>query len=87
MYGCDLSAEIGRRRMALLRLAAAAALETYAEYRPLDAWRVAGELPEPMQLALQRTAAGGISDEARRGVTEIVDEYFRRRRSKATLQA
>lgn len=61
-----------RRRRSILRLAAAAALETHADYTPLDAWRIAGQLPETIQIELRDAAAGPISTHARREVAERI---------------
>lgn len=75
-------AEAERRRREILRLAAAAAMETHGDYDVSKAWHLAGEMPESVQVRLKEAGALAISDQARRDVREVVDTYLRGRRRK-----
>ena len=70
-----------RRHQALLRLAAAAALETHADYSPIEAWAIAGRLSEAVREWLRDAAEHPVSAQARAGVREIIDKCLRRRRA------
>ena len=68
-----------RRRQALQRLAAAAALESHADYSPIEAWRLSGELPESVRCALRIAADHSLRAEAGALVARILRDYERRR--------
>src|SRR3990170_1765266 len=59
----------------LLRLAAAAALETHAGYAPVEAWRLSACLPTQVRIALAEVAAIPITTQARREVLRVIVEY------------
>jgi hypothetical protein len=61
----------------VLRLAAAAALETYAELGTVDAWIEAGRLDSRTQRSLERAAQWPIRSQAKANVVEIYDRWQR----------
>lgn len=69
-----MPSDIDRRRQ-MLRLSAAAALQTFAGLRPVDAWNVSAVLPESIQIELRTAAAIGIAEIARGEVRRIYSEW------------
>jgi hypothetical protein len=66
------------QRRSLLRLAAAAALETHAGLRAVQAWEEAGRLPESVREQLRDAGTIPISAEAQREVRQILTVWRRR---------
>jgi hypothetical protein len=66
-----------RNRPDVLRLAAAAALETYADLGTVDAWMEAGRLDVRTQRSLERAAQWPIRSQAKANVVEIYERWKR----------
>ena len=64
-----------RNRPDVLRLAAAAALQTHGDYSPVDAWILSGKMPDRVQRRLEKAGRWPIRSQARESVLAIVQRW------------